>query len=95
MKINVKSLEFANHVVGNRSPPSLFYMLNKKEKLNPSDYQTYKLQTNSKDDKLAVYLLMAKYYKVGTLGEWLQFINAILKVIKGHDIQDLEATYNL
>eukprot|EP00957_Ditylum_brightwellii_P200896 15314127-Ditylum_brightwellii.AAC.1 len=36
-----------------------------------------------------------QYYEVGTPEEWLQFINAISQVIKGQDIQDLEATYTL
>eukprot|EP00957_Ditylum_brightwellii_P072813 5533747-Ditylum_brightwellii.AAC.1 len=38
---------------------------------------------------------MAKYYEVGTLEEWLQFIDTILQVIKGHDIMDSEAAYTL
>eukprot|EP00957_Ditylum_brightwellii_P052895 4010421-Ditylum_brightwellii.AAC.1 len=65
MKINAKCLEFAKGLVGNRLPPILFYVLDKKEKISPSGYQTYKLQTNLKDNKLAVYLLMIKYYEVG------------------------------
>eukprot|EP00957_Ditylum_brightwellii_P023096 1742423-Ditylum_brightwellii.AAC.1 len=56
------------------------------KKLSPSDYQTYKLWTNPKDEKLVVYLSMVKYYKVGTPEEWILFINAISKVIKGQDI---------
>eukprot|EP00957_Ditylum_brightwellii_P167696 12766107-Ditylum_brightwellii.AAC.1 len=95
MKTNIKSLDFTNHLVGNRPPPILFYVPDKKEKLSPLDYQTYKLQTNQKDDKLAVYLLKVKYYKVGTPEEWLHFINAFLQVIKGQDIQDSEAAYTL
>eukprot|EP00957_Ditylum_brightwellii_P185003 14088827-Ditylum_brightwellii.AAC.1 len=38
---------------------------------------------------------MIKYYKVETPEEWLQFIDAISQVIKGQDIQDLEASYTL
>eukprot|EP00957_Ditylum_brightwellii_P088651 6752010-Ditylum_brightwellii.AAC.1 len=55
------------------------YAPEKKEKVSPSDYQVYKLWTNLKDKKLAMYLLTVKYYKV----------------IKGQDIQDSEATYTL
>eukprot|EP00957_Ditylum_brightwellii_P042091 3187860-Ditylum_brightwellii.AAC.1 len=60
MKIDVKSFEFANLLVGNRPPPILFYM-----------------SENPKDEKLAVYLLTVKYYKVGTPEECLQFVDAI------------------
>eukprot|EP00957_Ditylum_brightwellii_P026962 2038277-Ditylum_brightwellii.AAC.1 len=95
MKINAKRLEFANHLVGNRPPPILFYVPDSEKKLSPLDYQTYKLQANLKDKKLAVYLLMVKYYKVGTPEEWLRFINAIAQVIKGQDIHYGEAAYSL
>eukprot|EP00957_Ditylum_brightwellii_P098667 7516303-Ditylum_brightwellii.AAC.1 len=61
MKINAKSLEFANCLVGNRHPPILFYVPDSEKKLNPLDYQTYKLRTNLKDKKLAVYLLAVKF----------------------------------
>eukprot|EP00957_Ditylum_brightwellii_P115986 8848323-Ditylum_brightwellii.AAC.1 len=87
MKINPRSLRLPLSI--------LFYVLEKKEKLSPSNYQVYKLWTNPKDDKLAVYLLAVKYYKVGTPEEWLQFIDSISKVIKGQDIQDSEAVYTL
>eukprot|EP00957_Ditylum_brightwellii_P118394 9029887-Ditylum_brightwellii.AAC.1 len=60
-------------------PPIPIYTLEKKEELSPSDYQVYKLWTNLKDKKLAMYLLMVKYYKL----------------IKGQDIQNLEAVYTL
>eukprot|EP00957_Ditylum_brightwellii_P065048 4934182-Ditylum_brightwellii.AAC.1 len=63
MKIDAKSIEFANHSVGNRPPPILFHVLKSDKKLSPLDYQTYKLGTNPKDKKLAVYLLTVKYYK--------------------------------
>eukprot|EP00957_Ditylum_brightwellii_P034888 2643899-Ditylum_brightwellii.AAC.1 len=66
-------------------------MSEEKEQLSPLDYQVYKLWTNPKDEKMTVYLLMVKYYKVGTPEEWLQVINAISQVIKGQDIQDSEA----
>eukprot|EP00957_Ditylum_brightwellii_P124527 9490496-Ditylum_brightwellii.AAC.1 len=95
MKINTKSLKFVKHLVGNRPLHILFYVPDKKEKLTPLDYQTYKLLTNLKDDKSAVYLLTVKYYEVGTAEEWLQFIDAISQVIKGQDIHDLEAAYTL
>eukprot|EP00957_Ditylum_brightwellii_P054574 4135044-Ditylum_brightwellii.AAC.1 len=71
MKINHKSLKFANHNQGNKPPPIMFYVPNTKKKLSPSDYQTYNLQTNPKDVKSAVYNLVVKYYKVGTPVEWL------------------------
>eukprot|EP00957_Ditylum_brightwellii_P211591 15366348-Ditylum_brightwellii.AAC.2 len=77
MKINAKSLKFANSLVGNRPPPILFYVLDSNKKLSPSNYQTYKLRTNPKDKKFAVYSLTVKYYKVGTPEEWFQFVNAI------------------
>eukprot|EP00957_Ditylum_brightwellii_P009244 699571-Ditylum_brightwellii.AAC.1 len=71
MKIDAKILEFANHLVGNRPPSVLFYVPDSEKKLSPLDYQIYKLQTNWKDEKLAVYSLTVKYYKVGTPEEWL------------------------
>eukprot|EP00957_Ditylum_brightwellii_P000845 67564-Ditylum_brightwellii.AAC.1 len=95
MKINAKILEFANHLVENRLPPILFYVPDRDKKLSPLDHQTYKLRTNPKDKKLAVYSLMVKYYEVKTPQEWLQFVNAITQVIKGQDIQDGEAAYSL
>eukprot|EP00957_Ditylum_brightwellii_P076656 5826942-Ditylum_brightwellii.AAC.2 len=60
MKINDKSFEFTKLLVGNRPPPILLYLPNKREKLSPLDYQTYKLRTNPKDNKSAVYLLTVK-----------------------------------
>eukprot|EP00957_Ditylum_brightwellii_P204247 15338316-Ditylum_brightwellii.AAC.1 len=93
MKINLKSLKSDNYSVRNRPLPILFYILEKKEKLSPSDYQVYKLWINSKDKKLAVYSLTDKHYEVGTLEEWLQFINVISQIIKGHSIMDLEMAY--
>eukprot|EP00957_Ditylum_brightwellii_P036370 2753976-Ditylum_brightwellii.AAC.1 len=95
MKSNAKSLEFTNHLVGNRPPPILFYLTDSEKKLSPLDYQIYKLRTNPKDKKLAVYSLTFKYYKVGTPEEWLQFIDTIAQVIKGQDIQDGEVAYSL
>eukprot|EP00957_Ditylum_brightwellii_P013147 993083-Ditylum_brightwellii.AAC.1 len=71
MKITTRSLEFANYSIRYRPLSILFYVLQKKEKLSPSDYQVYKLQTNPKDKKMAVYSLMVKYYNVGTTEEWL------------------------
>eukprot|EP00957_Ditylum_brightwellii_P136626 10419308-Ditylum_brightwellii.AAC.1 len=95
MKLNTKSLEFANHLVGNRPPPILFFTPGSEKKLSPLDYQIYKLQTNPKDKKLTVYWLMVKYYEVGTPEEWLQFVDAIAQVIKGQGIHDGEASYSL
>eukprot|EP00957_Ditylum_brightwellii_P138942 10590590-Ditylum_brightwellii.AAC.1 len=63
-------------------------MLGSVRKLSSLDCQTYKLRTNLRDKKLAVYDLMIKYYKVGTPEAWLQFTEAIVQVIKGQDIQD-------
>eukprot|EP00957_Ditylum_brightwellii_P122946 9374567-Ditylum_brightwellii.AAC.1 len=77
MKIDHKSLEFANCNQGNKSPPILFYVPGNEKKLSPFDYQTYKLRTNPKGEKSAVYNLVVKYYKVGTPEEWLQFMDAI------------------
>eukprot|EP00957_Ditylum_brightwellii_P129990 9914260-Ditylum_brightwellii.AAC.1 len=77
MKINHKSLEFANQNVRNKPPPIPFYVSDNKKKLSPLDYQTYKLWINPKDKKSAVYNLVVKYYKVVTPEEWLQFMEAI------------------
>eukprot|EP00957_Ditylum_brightwellii_P059895 4547355-Ditylum_brightwellii.AAC.1 len=79
MKISNKGLEFANCNQGNKPPPILFYVPDDAKKLSSLDYQMYKLRTNSKGEKSAVYNLFVKYYKV----------------IKGQDIQDGEATYLL
>eukprot|EP00957_Ditylum_brightwellii_P087790 6685618-Ditylum_brightwellii.AAC.1 len=77
MKISKKSLKFAYHNQGNKPPPILFYVADDAKKLTPLDYQIYKLRTNPKDEKSAVYNLVVKYYKNGTLEEWLQFVDAI------------------
>eukprot|EP00957_Ditylum_brightwellii_P040866 3093132-Ditylum_brightwellii.AAC.1 len=95
MKINHKSLEFANQNVGNKPLPIPFYMPDNEKKLSPSDYQTYKLRTNPKAKRSTVYNLVVKYYKVGTLEEWLQFMDAITQVIKGQEIQGGNAAYSL
>eukprot|EP00957_Ditylum_brightwellii_P082565 6277246-Ditylum_brightwellii.AAC.1 len=95
MKINHKSLEFANRNFGNNPLPILFYVPDNKKKLSPSDYQTYKLRTNPKDKKSVVYNLVVKFYKVGTPEEWLQFMDTITHVIKGQDIQERDAAYLL
>eukprot|EP00957_Ditylum_brightwellii_P183263 13959792-Ditylum_brightwellii.AAC.1 len=95
MKINHKSLNFANHNQGKKPPPIPFYMPDNEKKLSLSDYQTYKLRTNPKDKKSAVYNLVVKYYKVGTTEEQLQFMDDIAQVIKGQGIQDGDAAYSL
>eukprot|EP00957_Ditylum_brightwellii_P004682 355873-Ditylum_brightwellii.AAC.1 len=77
MKIDHKSCEFANQTFGNKPPPIPFYVQDSKKKLSPLDCQTYKLRTNPKGKKSAVYNLVVKYYKVGTPEEWLQFMDAI------------------
>eukprot|EP00957_Ditylum_brightwellii_P164272 12506352-Ditylum_brightwellii.AAC.1 len=77
MKINHKSLEFANRNKGNKPPHIPFYIPNIKKKLSLLDYQTYKLGTNLKDEKSAVYNLVVKYYEVRMPEEWLQFMDAI------------------
>eukprot|EP00957_Ditylum_brightwellii_P082971 6308246-Ditylum_brightwellii.AAC.1 len=71
MKIDHKSLKFANQNVRNKPPPIPFYMPGNKKKLSFLDYQTYKLRTNPKVKKSAVYNLVVKYYEVGTPEEWL------------------------
>eukprot|EP00957_Ditylum_brightwellii_P097766 7445373-Ditylum_brightwellii.AAC.2 len=71
MKIDHKSLKFANQYVGNKPPPIPFYVPDNKKKLSPLDYQTYKLWANPKDKKFVVYNLVVKHYKVGTPEEWL------------------------
>eukprot|EP00957_Ditylum_brightwellii_P020447 1541446-Ditylum_brightwellii.AAC.1 len=95
MKVNNKSLEFANQNIQNKPLPISFYMPTSEKKLSPLDYQIYKLRTNLKDKKLAVYNLVVKYYKVGTPEEWLQFMEAIAQVIKGQNIQDGNEAYSL
>eukprot|EP00957_Ditylum_brightwellii_P046797 3551946-Ditylum_brightwellii.AAC.1 len=66
MKINNKSLEFANQNLGSKPPPIPFYVPDSEKKLSPLDNQTYKLWTNPKGKKLAVYNLVVKYCKMGT-----------------------------
>eukprot|EP00957_Ditylum_brightwellii_P176546 13445579-Ditylum_brightwellii.AAC.1 len=66
MKISKKSLKFANCNQGSKPLPILFYVKDDLKKLSPSDYQIYKLRTNLKDEKTAVYNLVVAYYKVGT-----------------------------
>ena len=95
MKIDAKRFEFTNHLVGNRPLPIPFYVPDSDKKLRSLNYQAYKLRTNPKDNKLAVYNLVVEYYEVGTPEEWLQFIDAISQIIKGQDIQDSKATYTL
>eukprot|EP00957_Ditylum_brightwellii_P145358 11069934-Ditylum_brightwellii.AAC.1 len=95
MKIDNNSLKFANQNLRKKPLPIAFYMPDSEKKLSPLDYQIYKLRTNPKDKKLAMYNLVVKYYKVGTYEEWLQFIGAITQVIKGQDIQDGDAVYSL
>eukprot|EP00957_Ditylum_brightwellii_P178032 13560778-Ditylum_brightwellii.AAC.1 len=77
MKISDKSLEFSNCNQGNKLLPIPFYVANDAKKLSLLDYQTYKLSTNPKDEKSAVYNLVIKYYEVRTPEEWLQFMDAI------------------
>eukprot|EP00957_Ditylum_brightwellii_P022270 1680936-Ditylum_brightwellii.AAC.1 len=95
MKISKKSLKFANRNQRSKPQPIPFYVKDNSKKLSPSDYQTYKLCTNSKDEKSAVYNLVVPYYEVGTPEEWLQFVDAITQAIKGQDIQDGDAAYLL
>eukprot|EP00957_Ditylum_brightwellii_P190536 14503592-Ditylum_brightwellii.AAC.1 len=77
MKISKKSLEFANHNQGSKPLSIPLYVADDAKKLSLLDYQTYKLHTNPKDEKSAVYNLVVKYYEVGTPEEWLQFVDAI------------------
>eukprot|EP00957_Ditylum_brightwellii_P148007 11269549-Ditylum_brightwellii.AAC.1 len=95
MKIDLRSLKFANYSIRNRSPPIPFYIPEKKKKLSPPNYQVYKPQTNYKDKKSVVYSITVKYYEVGTPEEWLQLIDVILQVIKGHDSTGSETAYTL
>eukprot|EP00957_Ditylum_brightwellii_P122396 9333477-Ditylum_brightwellii.AAC.1 len=60
MKIDNKSLKFASQNIGNKPLHITFYVPDSEKKLSPLDYQTYKLQTNPKDAKLAVYNLVVK-----------------------------------
>eukprot|EP00957_Ditylum_brightwellii_P032660 2476030-Ditylum_brightwellii.AAC.1 len=60
MKIDHKSLEFANRNQGNKPLPILFYVPDNKKKLSLLDFQTYKLQINPKDKKTVVYNLVVK-----------------------------------
>eukprot|EP00957_Ditylum_brightwellii_P045803 3475053-Ditylum_brightwellii.AAC.1 len=95
MKISDKSLKFVDRNQGNKPPPIPFYVPNDAKKLSSLDYQTYKVRTNPKDEKSAVYNLVGKYYEVRTTEEWLQFMDAIMQVIKGQDVQDGDAVYLL
>eukprot|EP00957_Ditylum_brightwellii_P199326 15193670-Ditylum_brightwellii.AAC.1 len=95
MKIDNKSLKFANQNLRNKPPPIPFYVPDSDKKLSPLDYQTYKLRTHLKNKKSVVYNLVVKYYKVGTPEEWLQFMEVIVQVIKGQDIRDGDAAYSL
>eukprot|EP00957_Ditylum_brightwellii_P110067 8395521-Ditylum_brightwellii.AAC.1 len=95
MNIDLRRLEMTNCVLANKLTPILFYVKKKKTKLSPSDNQAYKLCTNSKDDKSAVYLLMIGIYNAGALKEWLQFMDAIKHTIKGKCVMDLDTTYML
>eukprot|EP00957_Ditylum_brightwellii_P121919 9297309-Ditylum_brightwellii.AAC.1 len=95
MKIDHKSLKYANRNQGNKPLPILFYVRDNKKKLSLLDYQIQKLRTNPKDEKSAVYSIVVKYYKVRTPEEWLQFMDAIAQVIKGQDIQDRDTAYLL
>eukprot|EP00957_Ditylum_brightwellii_P112700 8590820-Ditylum_brightwellii.AAC.1 len=95
MKIDAESLEFTNCSVRNKHLPIPFYVLDSNKKLSPFDYQTYRLRTNPKDKKSAVYNLVVKYHKVGTPEEWLQFMEASVQVIKDQDTQDGDVTYSL
>eukprot|EP00957_Ditylum_brightwellii_P116889 8916345-Ditylum_brightwellii.AAC.1 len=63
MKISEKSLKFANCNQGGKHPLIPFYVKDSSKKLSPSDYQTYKLRTNPKHEKSAVYNLPVPYYK--------------------------------
>eukprot|EP00957_Ditylum_brightwellii_P150530 11462405-Ditylum_brightwellii.AAC.1 len=54
MKIDHKSLKFASRNQENKHLPIPFYVFHNKKKLSLLDYQTYKLQTNPKDEKSAV-----------------------------------------
>eukprot|EP00957_Ditylum_brightwellii_P126077 9611238-Ditylum_brightwellii.AAC.1 len=83
MKINLRSFEATDHMLGNRMVHISFYIMEKKTKLNPLDYQVYKLHTNQKDEKYAMYLLTVGIYEAGILEEWLQFLDTIKQVIKG------------
>eukprot|EP00957_Ditylum_brightwellii_P132062 10068834-Ditylum_brightwellii.AAC.1 len=78
MKINHKSLVFANQNVRKKPLPIPFYVPDNEKKLSPLDCHTYKLWTNPKDKKSAVYNMVVKYYEVGTPEEWLQFMKAIM-----------------
>eukprot|EP00957_Ditylum_brightwellii_P133255 10161283-Ditylum_brightwellii.AAC.1 len=69
MKISEKSLKFANRNQGRKPLQIPFYVKDSSKKLSLLDYQTYKLCTNLKDEKSAVYNLPVPYYKVGTLEE--------------------------
>eukprot|EP00957_Ditylum_brightwellii_P122845 9367378-Ditylum_brightwellii.AAC.1 len=77
MKISEKSLEFAYRNQEGKLRQIPFYVKDSSKKLSLSDYQTYKLCTNRKDEKSVVYNLPVPYYKVGNLEEWLQFVDVI------------------
>eukprot|EP00957_Ditylum_brightwellii_P000267 20756-Ditylum_brightwellii.AAC.1 len=82
MKINLRNLEAANHMSGNRPLSISFYDAGKKAKSSHLDYHVYKLCTNPKDEKSMVYSLMVGLYEVGTPEAWLQFMETMIQVIK-------------
>eukprot|EP00957_Ditylum_brightwellii_P028283 2136698-Ditylum_brightwellii.AAC.1 len=95
MKINLRSLDAAKHMLCIRLPSTLFFVAEKKAKLIPSVFQVYKLCINSKDKKHTVYLLIVRIYKVGAPKEWLQFMDTIKRVIKGQGITHFDTDLHI
>eukprot|EP00957_Ditylum_brightwellii_P104072 7929009-Ditylum_brightwellii.AAC.1 len=69
MTINLRNLERTNQTMANKLAPIPFFVT--KNKLSPLDYQVYKLRTNPKNERSAVYSLTVGIYKVETPEEWL------------------------
>eukprot|EP00957_Ditylum_brightwellii_P170681 12991926-Ditylum_brightwellii.AAC.1 len=64
MYFTLSNLEKANHTMISKLPPILFIISEKKNKINLSDYQVYKLYTNPKDDKSLIYSLTVGIHEV-------------------------------
>eukprot|EP00957_Ditylum_brightwellii_P193446 14730056-Ditylum_brightwellii.AAC.1 len=95
MKIDLKNLKRSNQTTANKLAPIHFFVARKNNKLIPLNYQAYTLYIDLDDEKSAAYLIMVRIYKVGTMKEWLQFMDVIEHGIKEQGIKDYEAAYML
>eukprot|EP00957_Ditylum_brightwellii_P210593 15365162-Ditylum_brightwellii.AAC.1 len=86
--LTMQKPQVANCSVRKRPLCIPLYIPEKKEKLNPSDYQVYKLQTNPKDKTLAMYSLMV------IKGQDIQDLESAYTLVKsllwGDTLQDFQ-----